>query len=109
MGRLSDLFDEMSGPDWQAHPPSVDALLELQRALYARTLADDVKAGRTGEDLARPVHPRLSRSNEASDQNEAANFLLRGMSQALSRVFTGQLADGSSPRGELARSSKWST
>lgn len=95
-----DLFEQILGPDWHKRPPSVDALLELQRALYARSLADDVKAGRTVK-LSHDQFIRGAAEATRRKQNEATGVLLRGMADGLSQVFTKALADGSRPAGEL--------
>jgi hypothetical protein len=95
-----DLFEWILGPDWQERPPSVDSLLELQRALYARTLADDVKAGRQVK-LSHDQFIRGAAEATRRKADEATGLLLRGVASGLSTVFAKALSDGSQPAGEL--------
>jgi hypothetical protein len=95
-----DPFERILGPKWQERPPSVDALLELQRALYARTLADDVRAGRPVK-LSHDQFIRGAAEATRRKQNEATGLLLRGVADGLSQVFTKALSEGSQAVGEL--------
>ena len=78
----------------------MDSLLELQRALYARSLADDVKAGRQVK-LSHDQFIRGAAEATRRKTNDAQEALLRGLADGLSQVFTKAISDGQRPAVEL--------
>ena len=78
---VTDLFNRVLGENWEQSVPSPEAVLELQRALWARETYKDALEGRS----IKVTHDQVVRGIDATTKrkaNEETSILLRGIGAA---------------------------
>ncbi len=87
---IDELFTRVLGENWEASVPSPEAVLELQRALWARETYKDALEGRP----IKVSQDTVIRSIDATTRrkaNEETSILLRGIGSAVGGFVAGVL------------------